>query len=121
MSNGRKARRADGTLRPSVARHRARRRLANALAYDLKPENAAWVALFAPGDRERFLRHSKFWQGRGVVQTAREADIPIRVAALALEIHAADMGWMVLRKADGEATMIAPRLHARAKPDRTVH
>lgn len=110
MTVNRKRRRADGTLRPTVIRQRARKRAARQAARDASPERQEWLANFHPGDRERFFNHVVLKDAifLGAFQKMTLADDDPAAAAELLERIADERRWRKLRTKDGLVVGIAP-------------
>jgi hypothetical protein len=95
--------RADGTLRPSVRRYRARKRKAKNAG-----KRGEWLAQFAPGDRERFFNHVVLKDAVFLSGFAKATGLERTEAAALLERTASERRWRKLRTIDGTVVGIAP-------------
>lgn len=118
----RKRRRADGTLRPTVARRQ--RRLNQAKMTD---ERRAWLAQFPPKARAKFflradLEHALFlrkWQADLNVEGMKP--VPREDAAQLLSELANHRGWLKLATSDGLVVGIAPPVEERQCANASAH
>lgn len=111
--SSRKKRRADGSLRPSYRRYRKKTK-----ARQVQTERAAWLANFAPGERDKFFKFSDAARnGVWLRAFARKLGVPQEKAWPQLEALANENRWMKLRTRDGVVVGIAP---PRPVPSRTA-
>jgi len=113
--SGRKHRRADGSLRPSYRRNRAKRNARRRAEREATPERQEWLAQFEPGARDRFFAYAQPWKAVWLKAFADEVGLPQEQAAAVLEQLANERHWMKLRKADGMVVGIAPPRKRRAR------
>lgn len=106
--SARKRRRADGTLRPSYARHQQRRRQQRVPGWNDDPERQAWLNRFEPGARARFFLNVRQRDAIFLRAFAAELGLPQEEAAPMLERVANERRWMKLRTRDGMVVGIAP-------------
>jgi hypothetical protein len=99
----RNRRRADGSLRPTIVRRRARRNKARD-GYTRKE----WLAQFKPGDRDRFFRHVVLDQAVFLRGFAKSTGLERAEASELLERTANERRWRKLRTSDGTVVGIAP-------------
>jgi hypothetical protein len=117
VSVNRKRRRADGSLRPTVVRQRARKRAAKEAARAASPERQEWLARFNPGDRERFFNHVVLKDAifLGAFQKATLSEDDPAAAADLLGRIADERRWRKLRTKDGLIVGIAPARQMKAR------
>ena len=116
MSVNRKRRRADGTLRPTIIRQRAKKRAAKNAARDASPERQEWLANFNPGDRERFFNHVVLKQAIFLGAFEKQTGLQRVDAANLLGKVAEERRWRKLRTKDGLVVGIAPPRVTRGQP-----
>lgn len=103
--SARKKRRADGTLRPAVARRK--RKLSRARVTD---ERRAWLARFEPGARASFFALVDEEQAVWLRSFAAELGVePQENASAHLLRVGQERGWFALTTMDGLTVGIAPR------------
>lgn len=114
MSVNRKKRRADGTLRPTIRRRRAKKHKER-----YEAERAEWLKNFKPGDRDRFFKHVDVAQAVFLSGFAKQTGLERAEAAVLLERTANERSWRKLRTLDRTVVGIAPPKAREASGDRT--
>lgn len=96
----RSKRRADGTMRPSVKRHRAKR---------ARAARRAWLNEFAPGVRKAFFDAVDLERAAFARPFARKTGMSAEEAEKTLAALAERTGWLTLTTRSGRVVGIGPR------------
>ena len=108
MAASRKKRRADGKLRPAVARYKRKKE---------KLLRRAWLARFDEGARGAFFASVDLSQAIFLKGFAKTLGVsPQEKAAELLEMLGQERGWLILRTSDGLAVGIGPEIKREIEP-----